>query len=262
MKNLLRPFLSLVLLGLFGLPGRAHYHMLLPRSASVNLAKAVIIDYQWGHPFEHQLFDAQVPRSLFVLAPDGKRADLGKTLEPVKVPNGEKQARAYRLRFTPRQRGDFLFVLDSAPVFMKEEKVFFQDTVKVVLHVEDQEGWDARAGQAFELVPLTRPYGLQPGMVFQAEVFGAAGKPVPKTLVEIERYNAAAPRKLPADEQITRTAKTDANGVVTCTLLEPGWWCLTAARDGGIKKHDQKAYPVKQRTTFWVYVDEKITAKK
>src|ERR1700730_9045694 len=147
MKKAFGPFLSLAWLGLLGSPGLAHYHMLLPHSPSVKLGKTVAIDYLWGHPFEHQLFDAQAPRSLFVITPDRKKTDLGKTLEPVKVPNGEKKATAYRFHFSPKQRGDFLFVLNSAPVFMKEEKVFFQDTVKVVLHVEDQEGWDARAGQ-------------------------------------------------------------------------------------------------------------------
>ena len=144
---------------------------------------------------------------------------------------------------------------------MKEEKVFFEDTAKVVLHVEEQEGWDASADLPFELVPLTRPYGLQPGMVFQAQAL-AGGKPVRGTLIEIERYNPTPPKKLPADEQITRTAKTDPNGVVTYTLGEAGWWCLTAQRDGGKRKYQGKSYPVKQRTTYWVYVDEKLVPKK
>ena len=49
-----------------------------------------------------------------------------------------------------------------------------------------------------------------------------------RALVEIERYNAVVPKELPPDEQITRTAKTDPNGIFTCTLTEPGWWCLAA----------------------------------
>ena len=66
---------------------------------------------------------------------------------------------------------------------------------------------------------------------------------------------------MPADEHITRTAKTDPNGVVTCTLTEPGWWCITAQRDGGKKERDGKSYPVKQRATMWVFVDEKMDVK-
>jgi cobalt/nickel transport protein len=256
-----RSILALAFLASFGATAQAHYHMLLPQAPSAKHGKAVTIEFLWGHPFEHQVFKAKAPRSLVVLAPDGKKTDLSKTLEVVKQSTGRAKAAGYRLRFTPGQRGDYVFLGECMPVFMKEEKVFFEDTVKVVLHVEDQEGWDASAGLPFELVPLTRPYGLQPGMVFQAQAL-AGGKPVRGTLIEIERYNPKPPEKLPSDEQITRTAKTDPNGVVTYTLGEAGWWCLTAQRDGGKGKYQGKSYPVKQRTTYWVYVDEKSAPKK
>jgi cobalt/nickel transport protein len=235
---------------------RAHYNMLFPEAASVKRGEPVGFVYQWGHPFEHELFNAPKPQSLFVLSPDGQRTDLTKSLETVP---GRKET-AYDFRFKPEQRGDYVFVLTTPPIWMKEEEEFFQDTVKVVLHVQAQKGWDAHGGQAFELVPLTRPYGLQPGMVFQAQA-QAEGKPLAGALVEIEHYNPAPPKDLPPDEQITRTAKTDPGGVVTGTLTEPGWWCLTAQRDGGKLAHDGKDYLVRQRTTLWVFVDEKVTPK-
>jgi len=62
---------------------------------------------------------------------------------------------------------------------------------------------------------------------------------------------------LPPDEQITRAVKTDPTGVATCTLTEPGWWSVTAHRDGGAREHGGKKYPVRQRATLWVFVDEK-----
>jgi hypothetical protein len=55
---------------------------------------------------------------------------------------------------------------------------------------------------------------------------------------------------------MTRRVKTDPNGVATCTLTDPGWWCLTAQRDGGDQVHNGKFYTLRQRTTFWVFVDE------
>src|SRR5262249_16731889 len=160
------------------------------------------------------------------------------------------------------QRGDYVFVLHSAPIWMKEEQEFLQDTVKVVLHVQVQKGWDAAAPLPFDILPLSRPYGLQPGMVFQAQVRLGSSAHHPRAfaggLVEIEHYNVVPPTMLPPDEQITRTAKTDPNGVVTCTLTEPGWWCITAQRDGGKKTHDGKEYPLKERATLWVFIDDKI----
>jgi cobalt/nickel transport protein len=253
------PARSVLILALFALPATracAHYNMLLPASATAKKGEAVAFLYQWGHPFEHQLFEAPAPQSLIVLAPDGKSMDLGKTLEKVMLASTEgKKIGGFRFRFTPEQRGDYVFVLTTPPIWMAEEEEFFQDTVKVVLHVQAQKGWDA-AGDGFELVPLTRPYGLQAGMVFQAQA-RRGGKPVAGALVEVERYNPTPPRELPPDEQITRSARTDPNGVVTATLAEPGWWCLTAQQDGGMREHDGKSYAVRLRSTHWVWVDNK-----
>ena len=259
MNRLMQSLPALALAGLLVPAAGAHFNMLLPAKASVG-KESVTLVYQWGHPFEHQLFDAPAPQSVSVLAPDGKKTDLASLLKEVKVPGEDGKVTAYQFPFTPPQRGDFVFTLTTLPIWMGEEEQFFQDTVKVELHDQAQGGWDAVAGQDFELVPLSRPYGLEPGMVFQAQAL-AGGKPLARSLVEVERYNATPPKELPADEHITRTARTDPHGVVTCTLIDPGWWCVTAERDGGTRQHDGKAYPVRQRSTLWVFVDEKAAPK-
>ena len=231
--------------------------MLLPDKHSVKKGETVTLTYQWGHPFEHQLFNAPQPEKLTVLAPDGKATDLTKSLEKTTVPAAEgKQVAAYQLKFTPEERGDYVFVLQTPPIWMEEEEEFFQDSVKVVLHVQAQKGWEAVATDALQFVPLTRPYGLLPGMVFQAQVAGTE-KPLAGAHVEVERYNAAPPKELPPDEQITRTVKTDPNGVATCTLTDPGWWAVTVLHPAGQREHEGKKYPVLQRATLWVFVDEK-----
>jgi cobalt/nickel transport protein len=244
-------------------PARAHFNMLLPRVPSAKKGEGVDFVYQWGHPFEHQLFDAPAPESLFVLLPDGRRTDLLGKLEKISVAgDGDKSVTAYRLRFVPEERGDYQFVLRTPPIWMEEEGEFFQDTVKVVLHVQAQKNWAALTGEPFELAPLSRPYGLQPGMVFQVRIHrrpsGTESVAPPLTRpVEIERYNVRPPKELPADEQVTRTAFPDGNGVVTASLMEAGWWCLTAISNGGTREHDGKARPVLERSTFWVFVDDK-----
>jgi uncharacterized GH25 family protein len=256
-------------LGLFSGTAAAHFNMLLPQTASAKKGETVTIIYQWGHPFEHQLFDAPQPQSLIVLYPDGKRVELTDKLEKINrartVSEGkDKEATAYQLRFTPPERGDYVFVLRTPPIWMEEDGEFLQDTVKSVLHVQAQKGWEAAAGD-FELVPLTRPYGLRAGMVFQAESLCSPARSASKGerapclrcgLVEIERYNAEPPKTLPPDEHITRTVRLDPNGVVTTTLSEPGWWCLTASRPQGTRMRDGKSYPLRQRATLWVFVDE------
>ena len=87
----------------------------------------VTLLYQWGHPFEHQLFDAPAPDKVLVLSPDGKSTDVTKRLEKVIAVAAEAKT-AYRLRFTPEERGDYVFSLVSAPIWMAEEQLFYQDT--------------------------------------------------------------------------------------------------------------------------------------
>jgi uncharacterized GH25 family protein len=278
MRYALCPLLALAALGMSFGSAPAHYSMFLPERHSVQRGEAVTILYQWGHPFEHQLFDALAPEKVFVLSPDGTITELTKKLEKViAVAADAKQVTAYRLRFTPEQRGDYVFVLQGAPIWMPEDQVFFQDNVKVVLHVQAQKGWDTAAEVSFQLTPLTRPYGLLPDMAFQAEVqprpsSGRKGDSPPllkgtvpfsaaepaRFLVEVEHYNPLPPPVLPPDEQITRTVKTDPNNVLTCTLTAAGWWCITAQRDGGKRQHEGTTYPVRERATFWVYVDERV----
>ena len=244
---------------------RAHYNMLLPESASAKRGDTVAFTYQWGHPFEHQLFDAPSPKSIVVLAPDGKQSDLTRTLEKTTIPAADgKEVAAWRFRFKVDLRGDYVFLLSTPLIWMEEEQEHWQDTVKVVLHVQAQKGWDAALASAFELVPLTRPYGLQPGTVFQAELNAqppAKNGPGGGNLIEIERYNPKPPKTLPPDEQITRTVRTDRNGVLTCTLGNPGWWCITAQRHDGKWARNGKDYPLRRRATLWVFVDEKITSE-
>lgn len=257
--------LVLLLLGIIHFPASAaaHFHMLLPKAASIKKGEEMTILFQWGHPFEHQLFDAVAPERVTLRGPDGKAIKLPRKLEEITVPaTDQKEVTAFQIRYTPQIRGDFVFVVKCPPIWMEEDQEFFEDTVKVVVHVQAQKGWDAVNGDRFEWVPLTRPYGLQPGTVFQAQAL-AEGKPVPGALVEIERYHPTVRKEedLPPEEQRTLTAKTDPQGVVTYTLSEPGWWCITAQRLQGTREHQGKAYPVKQRATHWIYVDEKPAVK-
>ncbi len=239
----------------------AHFNMLLPQTASAKKGETQTILYQWGHPFEHQLFDAPQPQSLIVRTPDGKRLDLTDKLEKITRKCADKETTVYQLRFTPAERGDYVFLLRTPPIWMEEDGEFLEDIVKTVLHVQVQKRWDATEGE-FEFGPLTRPYGLRPLMTYQARIALPRGEAVSElSLVEIERYNASPPKKLPADEQITRTVKLDPNGVATTTLTEPGWWSLTVSRPKGTRQREGKSFPVRQRATLWVFVDEPALAE-
>jgi cobalt/nickel transport protein len=239
-------------------PALGHYHILLPAEWSAKKDEMTKLRLMFGHPYEHQLFDCGPPVSVVVHSPDGPRTELKTKMEKIEVAGFEgKKVTAYEIPFQPSVRGDYVFEAKMKRVWMEEEGEFWEDTVRVVLHVQAQKGWDAPvAVNATELVPLTRPYGLPPGNVFQALARDEHSKVLPGALVEVERYNAEAPKKLPPDEFITRTLKTDPSGVATTTLPDAGWWAVTTSRKVGEADHEGKKVPVRQRATIWVYVSE------
>ena len=242
----------------------AHYHILLPDKPSTERDTPVRFTLRFGHPFEHQMFACQKPAAITVLTPTGQKIDL--TAQSEKASDGETITWSYK----PAERGDHVVFVRCQPEWMAGEKIFLEDTVKVILHVQTQNRWDASIGDAMELIPLTRPYGLRPGTVFQVTAFSkpfntattfpdsTSRSELPRTLVEVERYNPTPPKELPPDEHITRTVKTDLLGVATVTLPEPGWWAITAVRDAGTREREGKQHPLKKRTTLWVPVDDKV----
>ena len=243
----------------------AHYNMLIPDKPWANKGEKVAFTYQFGHPFEHELFNAPKPLAVNVILPDGKTQAVNKlTKVPLKGIDGKKVA-GYSFSYEPQMRGDHMFILQTPPIWMEESNDFVQDTVKVVLHVQTQKNWDAGLPPdevTLRITPFTRPYGLYPGMTFQALVGfrpskkgqGSGGR-----LVEIERYNAQPPQKLPPDELITFKTKTDPNGVFTFAFPEAGWWSMTAAFQEKDRrwKEGGKEGPLRDRATLWIHIDEK-----
>ena len=248
---------------------QAHYHMLLPDKPSAKKGEEVTVTCQFGHPFESELSVMLAPESVKLIEPDGKTVDVTKKLEMVSLEGVKGKVASYRLKFTPEQRGDYAIELVSAPTPLPGTKETIRDVVKVVVHVQAQKGWDRASDARFGCRPLTRPYGLLPGAVFQVHYSSRLGMhespreaPHDDLLVEVERYNPTPPKELPADEFITRTVKTDPNGVATANLPEAGWWCLTAtSRDSEVVIVGGKKAVVKRRATLWVYVDKSAPVK-
>jgi cobalt/nickel transport protein len=258
-------FLAMLILAGLATAVQAHFSLLVPGLPWGKKGEAVAFNYLWGHPYEHQLFDAPPPVDATIAGPDGKARSVVKDFEKIQVQGAEgKKVIAYRFLFTPESRGDYTLIVQTPPQWMEEEKEFLQDTVKVVWHVQAQKNWDADFGPPFRMLPLTRPYGLYPGMVFRARVVDRPQQPsgelgaIPQKnlLVFMERLNSAPPKKLPDDEFITFTSRTDANGVLACSFPTAGWWSVTAQRDAGQRMHEGKNYPVRQRVTLWVHVNE------
>jgi cobalt/nickel transport protein len=227
--------------------GLAHFNTIIPDETDVRRGKAVNFTYFWGHPYEHIVFDTEMPESLKVLTPDSKTEDI----------KPEKSGQQLKFSYKPTQLGDHILYCDAPAYFIEEEELFWQDHVKQVIHVMAQSGWDRKTGQVIEIVPLIRPYGIEPGFVFVGQAL-LEGKPLEGAAVEIEKYWPKGPHEddLPDEAMITRVAKTGPNGLIMYTLDEPGWWVISVATKHGEMKHDGKSYPVEVRGLFWIHVEE------
>ena len=159
----------------------AHYNMLLPDKPWANKDEKVTFTYQFGHPFEHELFDAPKPVALVVITPKGKKEtlDIDKTLTPIKKDGADgRKVIAWQFTYAPAERGDYTFVLKTARIKLEDGGI--EDIVKVVLHVQTQNGWDDAQSpfpKAMDILPFTRPYGLLPGMVFSGRLAGRKCRP-------------------------------------------------------------------------------------
>ena len=258
MKKML---LLICFLGLVASPAPAHFHMLLPDRHAVKRGETVGFVYQFGHPFEHELAITQKPTALFVVGPDGAKTDLLPMLaEESREGEPGKKVRMFTFSFTPQKRGDHTLVAISPELPGEGKEPPTRAVTKVVLHVQTQNGWDNRAltegANAVELSPLTRPYGLLPGVAFLAEAdepAQSAGdrKPLAGLEMEVERYNSKPPAELPADEHVTGTGRTTRAGAALANLTEAGWWGVTASRERDKVLH---------RCTLWVYVEAQAAA--
>lgn len=233
-----------------------HFGILLPEEASVRKGEGVGLRYFSGHPFECQIVDTQPPERVQAVSPGGQTR-VGLKTEPKQVDNGEGgKVTVQTMTFNPSERGDHWVVVTSPPRFDEHAGGFVQDELKVLVRVQVTHGWENAVGQTLELVPLSRPYGLKPGHVFKVQA-RLDGKPLADAMVEIEKFNAKPPERLPEDEAlITQVVRSDVNGYVTCTLDEAGWWGLMVTAQVGTREKDGKSWPVVRRGILWVHVEE------
>jgi cobalt/nickel transport protein len=235
----------------------AHFTMLFPgKDMDVTpedyIAKEVgetkTIWILWGHPYEHILFDCPEELDVSVMDPDSVVTPLTPseiTVEGVK---------AYEVSFTVEKLGDYVVY---ARLNASEEHGLI-DYTKAVIHCGEEAwiGWDAEVGQETEVIPFTRPYGLEEGFVFTGKAL-YDGNALSDADVEVEKYHT----KVLGDKIVgeaedmfsydppmmfTRVTKTNAAGEFAYTLDEPGIWFVGATKEieGGLARRGVFIVPV------------------
>jgi cobalt/nickel transport protein len=225
MKKCLVFFLSAIFFFTFSGPSAAHFGMLIPSDSMVmpDENRTVHLKLSFSHPFEGAGMELAKPVVFDVVA-HGEKQGLLDTLKETKVMGHNAWESLYQVK----RPGVYMFYMEPEPYWEPAEDCYIVHYTKtVVTAFGDDEGWDEEIGLKTEIVPLSKPYGLYRGNVFQG-IVKLDGKPVPFAEVEVEYYNADGKAKAPTDYMITQTIKADENGVFTYSTPRAGWWGFAA----------------------------------
>ncbi|MCW7076303.1 MAG: DUF4198 domain-containing protein [Candidatus Syntrophoarchaeum sp.] len=219
----------------------AHFTMLFPGGKMDvspadyigELGETETVLIAWGHPYEHVLFDCPVVPEVYVRDPEGVITQL----DPVETT--VEGFKAYKVSFRIEKRGDYIV---HASLSVPEHELV--DHTKTVIHCGEEawEGWAALLGEKVEVLPYTRPYGLEEGFVFTGKAL-LDGSPLAGATVEVEKYyeTADAEAAVSAAEDLyaedppmmyTRVTTTDSDGDFAYTLDEPGIWFVGVYAEG------------------------------
>jgi len=253
-KNLVAGLLG-VTLGLMSTLANAHFQMVIPSDDMVKQGESRMLNLEvkFWHPFEGIGMPMVKPTEFGVMI-NGKKTDLLSQLKPIqKTDVSGKSFDAFSLDYAMRRPGDHIFYTEPAPYWEPAEESFIIHYTKVVVNGFGlEEGWDEELGLKTEIVPLTRPYGLYTGNVFQG-IVKVNGKAVPYSEVEVEYYNEDGSLTASADPLITQVVKADGNGVFTYAIPKAGWWAFAALnKDEKTMRFEGKDYPIEIGAVFWV----------
>lgn len=250
MKSRLTSFGTTLLLLMGVSSASAHFGMIIPSDTMVMQGEARVIRLQlsFSHPFEAKGLPLERPQAFGVMA-HGQKRDLLHTLKQTRL-LGQK---AWSSEFSITRPGVYTFYMQPRPYWEPAEEVYIiHYTKSVVAAFGNEEGWDRPLGVKTEIVPLTRPFGLYAGNVFQGIVL-LDRKPVPFAPVEVTYYNQSGRARAPTAYFVTQVIKADQNGLFTYAVPVAGWWGFAALNTSEKKmKHGGEEKDVELGAVLWV----------
>jgi len=228
----------------------AHYGMVIPSDNMIMQGenREINLVLSFSHPFENIGMELVKPQAFFVVK-DGKRQDLSDKLLPFFVMDKP----AWSTSYTIKRPGAHAFVMEPAAYWEPAEDCFIIHYTKTIAAAfGDDTGWDEELGLKTEIVPLSKPFGLYAGNLFQG-IVKVDGKPVPFAQVEVEFYNQDKRAVAPTDYMVTQTIKADKNGVFSYCTPVAGWWGFAALSTSDKKMmHNGEKKDIELGAIIWV----------
>lgn len=221
---------------------QAHFLTFLPSTDNATKMEQsnITFDISFIHPFEQTGMTMEKPELFY----NKEKLPLTQTTK--------FDHKSWKSSYAIKTPGVYQFYVQPQPYFEPAEEKFIVHVPKLIISsfgLED--GWDEPVGLKYEIIPMTKPFGLYAGNLFQGKVLHN-GKPASNVEVEVELYNEFG-LKAPTDAHITQVVKTDANGVFSFTMNHKGWWGFAALiEEGSLKHSDGKEYPIENGALIWV----------
>lgn len=228
----------------------AHFGLVIPSDSMVMQGenRTVRVLFAFSHPFEREGMELVKPEVNLYFGDSAPR-DLTGSLSQFRL---FSQA-AWETAFKIKRPGVYQFVMTPRPYWEPAEDCYIiHHTKTIVTAFGDDEGWDRELGLKTEIVPLSKPFGLYTGNVFQG-IVKMDGKVVPFAEVEVEYFNRDGKAKAPTAYMVTQTLKADGNGVFTYSVPVSGWWGFAALNEADYKiKNGQEMKDVELGAVLWV----------
>lgn len=226
----------------------AHFLELIPSSDLVS-GGTVTLDMAFLHPMERgPVLDMAEPDSIGVMR-SGTVTDLRPALQAREVAG----TRSWRVDYNLTRPGGYVFFVVPQPYWERSEAKLAIHYAKVVVDFASGLDWDALVGLPVEIQPLSRPYGLWVGNLFQGVAL-KDGRPLPDAVVEVEWRNDGSLTP-PSDAFVTQVVKTDSQGVFAYAMPRAGWWGFNVITDSGrtMPSPEGEPLPVELNGAMWVH---------
>lgn len=219
------------------------------------------------NPFTYTGVDMDRPQFFAVLyyPPDFDAAKMQPELRPLLGDVEEIRyldKKAWGANVEIAKPGLYQFVLEARPWFDDQRKIYLHQQAKVAVPAYGgHKGWGTPFGQSFEILPLSRPFGLTAPALFSAQIL-LDGKEMTNITVQMGKIQTQ-PQKALTPYHETLEARTDSRGQFSFVLGEPGWWYCEASIPGApLKGPDGEMRELLRSTVFWLYVDAPLKARK
>ncbi|ROU03700.1 DUF4198 domain-containing protein [Histidinibacterium lentulum] len=232
----------------------AHYGMIIPTTPMLGQkdGRSVGLTLSFSHPFELDGMVLEMPEA-FSVTHEGETTDLTGDLVEATV-MGQP---GYTLDYPIARPGTYVFAMTPQPYWEPADDAFITHYTKTYVSAfGEDEGWDIELGLKTEIVPISKPFGLWAGNVFQGTVL-FDGAPSPFAEVEVEFYNEEGTATVPSELMVTQTIKADEEGIFTYATPAAGWWgfaALTTAEEPMMFEGEEKDHEL--GAVIWVRFEE------